>query len=227
MIQKTKEKEEALTLRRNGMSYSEILKRISVARSTLSLWLRDVGLSQRQKQCLTEKKLKGMARGWANIRNRRIRKSEYIKEVARAEAEQLIIDPLWLTGVVLYWAEGGKERKWRTGEKVSFSNMEWRMHAIFLSWIFKYGGKGMNDLVFEIYIHESADIRLARKYWSRLLKIKPIELRIYLKRKNNNPHRHNINNEYHGLLRICVRRSVDLNRKIAGWIEGVVQYFSK
>ncbi|MDD3728951.1 MAG: hypothetical protein PHH50_01355 [Candidatus Pacebacteria bacterium] len=55
MTQKIKEKEKAIKLRKKGLSYNDILKEIPVAKSTLSLWLRDVGLSKRQRQKLTEK----------------------------------------------------------------------------------------------------------------------------------------------------------------------------
>jgi transposase len=48
----------AIQLRREGYSYSEILKKVPVAKSTLSLWLRSVNLTNSQKQKLTLKKLK-------------------------------------------------------------------------------------------------------------------------------------------------------------------------
>ena len=54
---KTLLKERAIKLRREGLSYSEILQKIPVAKSTLSLWLRSIGLSKKQVQRLTEKKL--------------------------------------------------------------------------------------------------------------------------------------------------------------------------
>jgi transposase len=63
MLTKLKEKETAIELRKQGYSYSEILKKVPVAKSTLSLWLRSVGLAERQKQRLTEKKRKGQLKG--------------------------------------------------------------------------------------------------------------------------------------------------------------------
>ena len=57
MLAKLKEKQKAIKFRRKGLSYSEILKKIPVAKSTLSLWLRTVRLAKRQKQRLTEKRL--------------------------------------------------------------------------------------------------------------------------------------------------------------------------
>lgn len=53
-------KEKAINLRKRGFSYSEILEQIPVAKSTLSSWLHSIGLSKKQKQRLTEKKLASM-----------------------------------------------------------------------------------------------------------------------------------------------------------------------
>jgi transposase len=66
MAVKFKEKETAIELRKQGYSYSEILKRVPVAKSTLSLWLRSVGLAERQKQRLSEKKESGTIKGSTN-----------------------------------------------------------------------------------------------------------------------------------------------------------------
>ena len=60
---KIEEKIKALELRRKGLTYKEILKQVPVAKSTLSLWLREVGLSKTQKQRITQKQIKASQRG--------------------------------------------------------------------------------------------------------------------------------------------------------------------
>jgi orotate phosphoribosyltransferase-like protein len=50
-------KQKAIQLRMNGLTYSEILKCIPVAKSTVSLWLREVDLSVPQKQRITKKRI--------------------------------------------------------------------------------------------------------------------------------------------------------------------------
>ena len=45
---KVRSKEKAIKLRRRGYSYREIMREIPVAKSTLSEWLRSVGLSKHQ-----------------------------------------------------------------------------------------------------------------------------------------------------------------------------------
>ena len=58
---KQSEKAKAIAFRKEGKTYSEILKKVPVAKSTLSLWLRDVGLSKTQKQKITVKKHKAQS----------------------------------------------------------------------------------------------------------------------------------------------------------------------
>lgn len=124
MIQKIKEKAEAIKLRKQGFSYSEILKEVPVAKSTLSLWLRSVGLAKRQKQRLTEKKLAALRRGWEVCRMKKLAQVKEIKNKAEKEVPHLSKKDFWVAGIILYWAEGAKEKEYRRGEKVSFSNSD-------------------------------------------------------------------------------------------------------
>jgi len=218
-------KEKAINLRKQGLSYSEVLKQVPVAKSTLSLWLRSVGLSKRQKQRLTEKKLKSMKRGWIKVHRTRIERMEKIKKEAKDEVRKLMKDPFWLLGVTLYWAEGTKEKMWRKGERVSFNNMDPQMIIVFNRWLTKYLEVNKDLLRYQLYIHEKADIEKAQKFWLKKLNLTPDKLKIYLKRHNPKPLRKNVNDSYNGLIRIRVQRSSDLNRKIAGWTEGIVEYF--
>lgn len=218
------EKEDAIALRRKGLSYGEILEQVPVAKSTLSLWLQEVGLSKEQRQRLSKKKLSSMKRGWETVRRNRIERSESIRKTAIKEVSHLIADPLWLAGVMLYWAEGKKEKVWRTGEMVTFSNMDANMHMLFLRWVRRYVSLDKEILIFHLYIHEGANVDRAKRYWSDKLNIPVSNFTVYYKRHKLSFYRKNDGDTYFGLLCIRIRRSVDLNRKIAGWIEGVVKY---
>jgi len=46
MISKNKEKEIAVGLRKKGLSYNEILGLVPVSKSTLSVWLRSIGIAK-------------------------------------------------------------------------------------------------------------------------------------------------------------------------------------
>lgn len=103
-------KNKAIQLRKKGKSYSEILEKVSVARSTLSLWLRLVNLSKRQKQNLTLKKLQAAWWGGEVKKLDRIERSKKIIEQAKMEIKKITNKDLWLLGIMLYWAEGSKEK---------------------------------------------------------------------------------------------------------------------
>ncbi|QQG44473.1 MAG: hypothetical protein HYW86_00970 [Candidatus Roizmanbacteria bacterium] len=115
---KTALREEAIKLRKTGLSYSEIQAKVPVARSTLSLWLRSEGLSIRQKQRLTEKKLMSIRRGWEAWKRQRIDRVNLIKDEARKEIRKINIknEHLLLMGTMLYWAEGAKEKNINLGK---------------------------------------------------------------------------------------------------------------
>ena len=53
----------SIEMRKQGLSYRQILEVVPVAKSTLSLWLRGVGLSKRQNQQLTDRRIAAAKRG--------------------------------------------------------------------------------------------------------------------------------------------------------------------
>lgn len=221
---KFESRELALELRKKGLSYSEILKKVPVAKSTLSLWLGSVGLSTRQKQRLTEKKLASMKRGWLRAQENRLREVEEVKKAARIEAFHNKNNPLWLAGTILYWAEGSKNKPWRKAEKVVFTNMDPSAITLFCKWILAYGNVSSNELVYEIYIHPTSNLDQARKYWSGILNVSPSLFRIYFKKENTSPRRKNIGNGYFGVMRVVIKSSTNLLRRIEEWIKSVVEY---
>jgi hypothetical protein len=222
MVVKFKEKETAIELRRQGYSYSEILKKIPVAKSTLSLWLRSVGLAERQKQRLTEKKRKGQLKGAQMKRRQRILLTEKIKNEAMKGVGKINERELWLIGTALYWAEGAKQKENNPSQKVRFSNSDPRMIKLFLKWLTEMCSVPLEELNLEIYIHETANIEEAKKYWSNVLNLPLTKFqKVRLKKHKIKTNRKNINKNYYGLLAINVKRSTNLNRKIMGWIEGI------
>lgn len=227
MVQKTAEKDKAVVLRRKGLSYREILQHVPVAKSTLSLWLRGVGLSKRQKQRLTEKKLASIKRGWAVWHQQRLIRTENIREEARRDFSRRILnrDALWLTGVILYWAEGTKGKSHTPGSSVAFNNSDARMISLFLRWLKEIVYVPDEMIRLDLYIHKRGNINRALRFWSKKVSTSSSRIRVYFKRHNPNPKRRNIGNEYNGLLRISVKRSSGLNRRIDTWITELCKYW--
>jgi hypothetical protein len=217
------QKEKAVALRKKGYSYSEILKEVTIARSTLSLWLRKVGLARQQKQKITAKRIEGALRGAKTRKDQRIKITKEIKDSARIETKDTSEREQWLIGIALYWAEGAKEKDYGTKALVSFSNSDPKMILFFLSWLKNTFSVNNSNLVYELYIHETADIKKALNYWADVLSVSSKEIRVYLKKNKIKTIRKNTGSGYFGLVRIKVKKSTNLNRRIAGWIEGVYE----
>jgi len=219
-------KNKAIKLRKDGKSYSEILKHIPVAKSTLSLWLRSVNLSKRQKQILTLKKIQAAWRGGEAKKRDRIERSNIITEQAKMEIEKITNREAWLAGIMLYWAEGSKQKETNVSVAVKFSNSDPVMLIFFIKWLKKYLKVLDDEIVFEMFIHENYKEKKNDfiQYWSRMLDY-PISKfnRVYYKKHNLKTKRKNIENNYHGQLAVMVKKSTDLNRKIIGWIKGFNQ----
>src|SRR3989344_7471820 len=150
MIPKIKEKELAIKLRQQGKSYSEILKEVPVAKSSLSLWLRSVGLSRRIQHRLTEKKYAAALRGAAERKARRISSTQEIVQKAQKEIRTISKKELWFMGTMLYWAEGSKEKEYRPGSGVQFSNSDPQMIRFFLVWLQYICGIPKEDIWFDL-----------------------------------------------------------------------------
>jgi transposase-like protein len=108
---KPDKREEARRLRREeGLAITEICKILGVAKSSVSLWVRDIELSDEQKAELHRKhyayraQLKG---SHTNAIKARALREQYQQE-GRAKAREQ--DPLHIAGCMLYWGEGAKSR---------------------------------------------------------------------------------------------------------------------
>lgn len=219
-------KQKAIKFRQKGLSYSEILKQVPVAKSTLSLWLKSVNLSKKQNQRLTEKRLASIQRGAIAKKNQRIEITLIIKNKAILEIKNISNRELWLIGIALYWAEGAKQKEHNVSQKVAFSNGDPSMIKLFLKWLKEIVKIPDSDIFFEIYIHENLKDKITQtiKYWSKITNSPEYKFnRIYYKSNKINTKRKNIGINYYGLLRICIKRSTNLNRKISGWIDGIIQ----
>lgn len=223
MIPKTQERELAIKLRKQGLSYSEIRKQVPVSKSSLALWLHSVGLAKHHRQRLTEKKRASLKRGWDAWHMVRVKRTEKLLRTARAEVGRISKRELWLMGVMLYWAEGSKQKPHNISQGLIFSNGDPLMIQMFLMWLREAIKIAEDDIAFELYIHENCKPRVPAilEFWGHLLKKEKNRIPVYFKRDKIGTKRKNIGEKYYGVLRIRVRRSTDLNRKITGWIEGV------
>lgn len=219
---KRSDRDEAIQLRRSGATYETVLQRFGMAKSTLWRWLKAEGMVETQPQRLTELKRMAQKKGAATVKAARLARTQAIVEQARQEVGLLTLRELWLMGVVLYWGEGAKQKPGNVSASVTFANSDPRACRLFLDWLKQICGIGKDQLIFEIYLHETANAQRARAYWAQQLEITIEQLtRVRWKRHRPATRRTNVGDSYYGLMRIKVRRSTALNRRITGWILGI------
>jgi hypothetical protein len=226
---KSDKREEVRKLRYKGFSYSEIRQFIHVSKSSLSLWLKDIILTEEQIKRLRRKGEVARLLGSKALKDARIKRQKRIISKAISEVKPLNISDLWLVGVMLYWAEGAKQKEYHPSQRVCFSNSDPAMLILFLSWLRRCLCINPEDILLEIYIHETYKRTREEllKYWSNTTELPLGKFnKVYYKKNKVHSYRKNRGEGYHGVLRISVKRSTDLNRQITGWIYGVCERLS-
>ena len=224
---KNHQRDQAIEMRKEGKTYREIRAVVPVAKSTLSVWLRGVGLAEPQRQRLTARKRAAQRRGALARHKERLRKTKVIHVEEEERVGALTEREEWLIGTALYWAEGAKERPWSTrSPRVDFSNMDADMVVFFCRWLLRHAGVERERLIVSVYLHKTHAARAGKviAWWNK--KLVPFDIRVkhlYFKRhaKAKTVRKRTADDVYFGTLRITVRASCHLQRRIQGWIYGI------
>jgi hypothetical protein len=219
-------KELAIALRKQGKTYNEILTTVPVAKSTLSLWLRDVGLARVQQHRITKRKRAAQLKGAAVRREDRLVRTESIVLAAKKEVGTISNRELLLIGAALYWAEGAKEKPHNTCVQLMFANSDPAMVKLYMRWLRDILDISDADIIVTVHLHQNKLHQLASvtQYWASMVNLplqsfgKPV-----IKKHNPKTNRKNISDSYRGLVAIRVKRSTMLTRKIHGFILGIVE----
>ncbi|MDD5145501.1 MAG: helix-turn-helix domain containing protein [Candidatus Pacebacteria bacterium] len=161
-----KDREKALSLRKKGMSYSQIKQILNLSKSTLSLWLKDYPLS---KQRIRE------LRDWNEQRIERYRETMRRKHETRLKQyyneQKTKLLPLTkrefiLAGLFLYWGEGAKNQT-----SLSISNTDPSIIKFFVAWLTKSMKVPKERLQIQLQLYNDMNIKEEVNYWSEILEI--------------------------------------------------------
>ena len=125
-------RQQAIAMRKDGLSYREIRERLRVSKSTLSLWLRDVELTEDQHHRLALLQEQGRTKAANTNRAARLARRSAAIDGARAQIPKVAESELFVAGVVAYWAEGAKAKPWRADEWFTFINSDPQMITLML-----------------------------------------------------------------------------------------------
>jgi transcriptional regulator with XRE-family HTH domain len=213
---KLEEKFLAQKLRKQGLSYKEILQQVSVSKDTISRWCKDIKLTNKQKLRLMNNKKFGQRKGSLvaaeNKREERIAKTKKLIEKGKIDVGKLSHRDRFIAGIALYAAEGDK-----TDRRVGFANSDPNLIKFMMAWFTEFAHTPLPRMHGGLYLHENLDETMAKKFWSRLTKI-PINQfhKVYIvKNKKGNIFKKNIHK--YGVFSIRMSDS-PIHRQIMGWI---------
>lgn len=217
-------RELAVDMRRDGKSYREIAEVVPVSKSTLSLWLRDIEMTEEQRTLLRERRARSDTARWQSLRQRNeMRRAKTVADAKSQIPEAIAESELFVAGVAAYWAEGAKHKPWRPECRVTFINSDMEMILLFMRWL-QLLGYGTDRCTFRLSIHETADLAAATSYWSDVVGVPVAQFsKPTIKRHKPNTSRRNVGEHYHGCLIVDVKRSTELYRQIFGWWQGIVE----
>lgn len=167
-------------MREEGASYSQIRQKVSVSKSTLSLWLRGLPLSNERINQLRshsavrieryrETRRKTRESRWTAVRER------FAKKFPRFTDRELLI-----AGLFLYWGEGGKTKLTTT----TVSNTDPAMLLFFIRWLALLRVP-KDRLRIHVHLYADMDVKRELAYWSKVLELPLSSFRKpYIKQSN-------------------------------------------
>ena len=162
------EKEKAINLRKQGKSIRNIAKILGVSKGSISLWVKDVVLTQEQKEKL--KSNNPIFSNYGNIikskmcRDKRRKYQDQGKQIAKNKY------PLHIMGCMLYWAEGNRKNNKNV---VDFVNCDIDLIKVFIQFLKKYYNVDNSDINIKIKYYDNNGLSKENiiSYWDNVLKL--------------------------------------------------------
>lgn len=160
-------KTEAIKLRLQGMSYSQIKKQLGVSKSTLSDWLRKYPLPLERIRELRDHSEIRIEKFRNTMRKKRENRQNQIFLKEKKHLLPLSMRELYLAGIFLYWGEGLKA----TRSTISLSNTNPKMILFYFIWLKKALKVPKKDIRIRLHLYSDMDKDKETNFWSKLLKV--------------------------------------------------------
>lgn len=163
---KLKEKEEAILLRKKGISFAKIAKELGVAKSSVSKWVRHVKLPEKIRKDLYDKQRKGREKGIItlvkNAKDLRLKNQDKGREFAKKGNLQHAM------GCMIYWGEGRKGRN-----TVAIANTDSDLLLFFKAFIDTFFNVKKEEfrITVNCYLNNGFSKCDIEKYWLKLLSL--------------------------------------------------------
>lgn len=200
------------------MTYGEIMNLIPVGKGTLAYWCKDIQLTEEQIDAI--KVRIPSRRGVPTDTNwKRRLEIQRIRTEAQESFTTLRHDPMWVAGVVMYWAEGAK-----TTPRLGMANTDARALRLFISWVRTYLDPNA-EFVLALHLHAGNDDDEAKRWWANALGLGNVPFFETFVKPPGTGHRKN--RWLHGVCRVQVRRSANVYNTTMEWIDCLAQEFNR
>jgi hypothetical protein len=160
-------KRQVVDLRKQGKSYSDILKVIKVSKSSLSLWLKDVPLTSKQKLNLADRRKRAVETYRTTMKLKHQNKLESYYNSQAKKLLPLSDKELMIAGLFLYSGEGNKVSR----GSLNITNTDPSVVKFSIYWITKSLKVDINKVHIKLHLYSDMDVEESTKYWVKELKI--------------------------------------------------------
>lgn len=217
---KSKEKNQAIRLRKQGKSLQEIAIITGICKSTISFWCRDIELTPDQIGRLNKKMSEAAYRGARIQYERRIQRIKEGKKKGKTQIKKLSQRDLLLAGLGLYWGEGTKKVR-----QVRISNSDPEVIRFMIRWFREIWKIESNRFALRIGINSihKQRIKEVENYWSKQTGIPQNQICKTTLIKVKNKKNYNNFSTHYGTARLEVRRPAEIYYKIMGLIDALAE----
>ena len=160
---KWKEQKKAKIMRKNGLPITMIAEKLGVAKSSVSIWVRDIKLTEKQKKNITFYKTgrnKGNEKTSKRAKEKRLM---YQKEGKDKATEKNLLHS---NGCMLYWAEGAKNRNC-----FGIANTDYHMLKLMIEFLLEFFPITKENLKLRIRCYDNNNISIyeIEDFWLKKL----------------------------------------------------------
>jgi len=156
---KVEQQEEARRLRAQSLTLADIAEKLGVAKSSVSLWVRDVPFTPSPRRY-------GARRRSNRLHDAKLREIEELDAAGRRLIGRLSDDAFLVAGVALYAGEGAKR-----DNSVVFANSDPAMIRLHCAWLRRFFDIDEARLRVRVYLHEGLDLDAAQDFWSEVTSV--------------------------------------------------------
>lgn len=217
-------KEKVVSMRQGGLSLGAIQKQTNIPKTTLHSWLSGVEVAEELREAIKRNALAALQKG--RVISQKVKKEERISiehslsQKGMERVGKITRKELFIAGIALYWAEGFKNKH---EHRLGFCNSDPAMIKFYINWLEECLDVKRSDLVARLTVNHLYESRIKEleDYWSKETGIplhqftKPFYQNSTWKKQYNQ-------DNYHGVLRIHVKNSLEQLFEMKGWIKGLI-----